>query len=307
MTGSHLRGHAAMLLFSILVAGSFIFGVRVAILAEPAAINSVRFFIAAGLIGFYLIFSASVKMADMKRLMIAPWRFVLLAAVFSSYFIFMFEGLKTAATVSSSAIFTLIPVMSALFGYILLRQRVTKRMGMALLIGSIGAMWVVFKADLSNLLAFDVGEGEFVYFLGCVAHALFIPMSRMLNWGEKPIVTTFAILVCGGAIMGAYGFKDIMTTDWLHMPPIFWAGLLFLAVFASAVTFFLLQYAALLLPSAKVMAYNFLTPVWVILVEVIMGYDWPPAVIFVGIGMTVVALILLLKDEAPKVEAIIKV
>lgn len=298
MIGSHLRGHAAMLIFSILVAGSFLFGVRIANLAEPAAINSARFLIAAGLIGIYLIFSPAIKTADIVRLMTAPWRFVLLAVVFSSYFIFMFEGLKTAATISSSVIFTLVPVMAAIFGYLLLRQLVSKRMFFGLLIGSIGALWVVFRGDMSNLLRFNVGRGEITYFIGCMAHALFIPLSRMYNWGEKPIVTTFAILVCGGVIMGTYGFNDIMATDWLHMPPIFWTGLMFLAVFASAITFYLIQYATLVLPSGKVMAYNFLTPIWVILVEVTLGFEWPPAIIFIGIGMAVLALILLLKDES---------
>lgn len=297
MTKNQRRGHAAMLLFSILVAGSFVWGVRVANLAEPAAINSVRFLIAAVLIGIYLLASKNIVMADLTVAKRAPLRFLLLAAVFSSYFIFMFEGLKTAATVSASVIFTLIPIMSAVFGYILLRQITTKRMLIALLIGTIGAIWVVFKADFSNLLAFNVGNGEVIYFFGCMAHALFIPMSRMFNWGEKPIITTFIILVVGAVIMAIYGWNDIVSVDWLNMPNIFWAGLLYLAVFSSAVTFFLIQYGALNLPSAKVMAYNFLTPVWVILVEVALGNDWPPFSIIVGVGLAVVALILLLKDE----------
>ncbi|MGL1920036.1 MAG: DMT family transporter [Hyphomicrobiales bacterium] len=295
-------GHLAMLLFSILVAGSFVLGVRIANMAEPAAINSARFFIAAILIGVYMWANPNIRRADFKPLKKAPWRYLVLATIFSSYFIFMFEGLKTAATVSASAIFTLIPIMTALIGYMMLRQVITKRMALALVIGSIGAVWVVFRADVANLLAFDIGKGEMIYFVGCVAHALFIPASRKFNWGEKPLISTFAILVVGGTIMAIYGFNDILAVDWLHMPLIFWVGLLFLAVFASAITFFLIQFAALVLPSAKVMAYNFLTPVWVILVEVAMGNDWPPALVFVGIGMAVVALILLLKDEAKTVK-----
>lgn len=303
MTNSQMRGHLAMLTFSILVAGSFIFGVRVANLAEPAAINSARFIIAAALIAVYLWLNPTIKAVDFRPLKIAPWRYLVLATVFSSYFIFMFEGLKTAATVSSSVIFTLMPIMTAVFGYIILRQVITKRMTLALSIGSIGAIWVVFRADITNIWAFDIGQGEMIYFFGCIAHALFIPLSRKFNRGEKPIISTLAILIVGGGGMAIYGFEDLLAIDWLNMPPIFWYGLLYLGIFASAITFFLIQFAALALPSGKVMAYNFLTPVWVILVEVLMGNEWPPFLIFLGIGLAVVALILLLKDETRKADA----
>lgn len=297
MDSKQRSGHLAMLAFSIMVAGSFIFVVKISNFAEPAAINSLRFIIGAVLIGVYMWVSPSISKTNFKKIFIAPWRFLILAGVFSSYFIFMFEGLKTAASVSSSVIFTLIPVMAAIFGYILLKQITTKRMALALFIGFIGAIWVIFKADIGNILAFEVGSGELTYFVGCIAHAIFIPLSRKFNWGEKPLVTTFAILVIGGLLMSVYGYEDILTTNWLNMPSIFWVGLLYLAVVNSAITFFLIQYAALVLPSAKVMAYNFLTPVWVILIEVLLGNNWPPLLIFIGISMTITALILLLKDE----------
>jgi len=45
------QGHAAMLLFSALVAGSFSLGAQVADELAPAALNAVRFAIAAVVIG----------------------------------------------------------------------------------------------------------------------------------------------------------------------------------------------------------------------------------------------------------------
>jgi drug/metabolite transporter (DMT)-like permease len=49
-----------------------------------------------------------------------------LGGLFAVYFVTMFEGLKTAPPVSASAVFTLTPIMSALFGWVLLRQGVTR-------------------------------------------------------------------------------------------------------------------------------------------------------------------------------------
>ena len=55
---------------------------------------------------------------------------------------------------------------------------------------------------------------------------------------------------------------------------------------------------ALRLPSAKVMAYTYLTPSWVILWEMALGRPLPPALILVGLGITMGALALLLKDDS---------
>jgi drug/metabolite transporter (DMT)-like permease len=187
--------------------------------------------------------------------------------------------------------------MSAVFGWMLLRQITTPRMATALAIGALGAMWVIFRADFSVLLGFEVGRGEAVYFLGCVSHALYTPMVRKLNRGEPAVVFTFGMLVAGGALLTLYGWSDIRATDWAALPGIVWITLLYVAIFASAATFVLLQFATLRLPSAKVMAYSYLTPSWVILWELALGNGAPRGLVLGGVGLTVIALLLLLKDE----------
>ncbi len=66
---------------------------------------------------------------------------------------------------------------------------------------------------------------------------------------------------------------------------------------ASAATFVLLQFAGQRLPSAKVMAYTYLTPSWVIFWEIGLGHGVPPLLVLGGVGLTILALFLLLKDE----------
>ncbi|MEY8839805.1 EamA family transporter, partial [Cribrihabitans sp. XS_ASV171] len=53
----------------------------------------------------------------------------------------------------------------------------------------------------------------------------------------------------------------------------------------------------LYLPSAKVMAYTYLTPTWVICWEIALGNGAPAGLVLVGIALTVVALLILLKPE----------
>lgn len=284
-----------MLLFSALVAGSFSLGSMAANLIAPAALNAVRFGIAACLLGAVALATTGLP----KSAFAAPWRYLALGGTFAIYFVLMFEGLKTAPPVSTAAVFTLTPLMAAGFGFVLLRQRMTPRIAIALAIGGTGALWVIFRADLSALLRFQIGQGEVIYFWGCFAHAFYTPLVRKLNRGEAPVVFTFGTLIAGGALLLIYGWGDIWATNWAALPSIVWITLLYVAIFASATTFVLLQYATLHLPAAKVMAYTYLTPSWVIIWEVALGNGAPRGLVLWGVAATILALFLLLKDETP--------
>ncbi|MFC2970374.1 DMT family transporter [Acidimangrovimonas pyrenivorans] len=288
-----IRGHLAMLLFSALVAGSFSLGAMAANEIPPAALNAARFLIAGVVIGAAMMATTGLPRSALR----APWRYAVLGGLFAAYFVLMFEGLKTAAPVSAAAVFTLTPVMAAGFGWLLLRQITTARIAGGLAIGALGALWVIFRGDPQLAARFEIGRGEAIYFLGCIAHAIYTPMVRKLNRGEPPIVFSFGMNVAGFVILVAWGWNDIRATDWAHLPGIVWITLIYISIFASAWTFVLLQYAALRLPAAKVMAYTYLTPSWVILWQMALGHGLPPGRVAIGVALTALALVLLLKEE----------
>ena len=72
------------------------------------------------------------------------------------------------------------------------------------------------------------------------------------------------------------------------------AAVAYLVVFATALSFFLLQYASMHLPSAKVFPYAYLTPSFVIVLEVILGHGLPSPSIAAGAALTVLGLVAIL-------------
>lgn len=287
------RGHLAMLAFSALVAGSFSLGAMAAPHVSPAALTVLRFALAGALVGATALATTGIP----RSTWVAPWRYLVLGGLLAAYFVLMFKGLQTADAVSTAAVFTLTPIMAAGFGWLLLRQITTPRMALALSVGAVGALWVIFRADFAAFLRFHIGDGEIIYFWGCVAHAIYAPMVRKLNRGEPAVVFTFGMMVAGFILLLLWGWRDVLATDWAAMPGIVWVCLIYVSVAASSMTFVLLQYATLRLPSAKVMAYTYLVPSWVILWEIALGRSAPPALVLGGVGLTALALLLLLRDE----------
>ncbi len=213
-----------MLLFSALVAGSFSLGGQVANEIEPTALNAVRFVISAAVVGAVIALRGGG--AATRAALVAPWRYAILGGFFALYFVTMFVGLKTAPPVSAAAVFTLTPVMSGIFGYILLRQIMGARIWLALALGAAGALWVIFRADLSALMAFQIGTGEAIFFWGCMAHAAYTPMVRVLNRGEPILSFTFWTLAATALIIGAWGWREAGAISWRRIGRHFarWSG-----------------------------------------------------------------------------------
>lgn len=293
MPKAQIYGHLASLLFTLIVAGSFSLGSIVANMVPPEVVTALRFTIAGVIVGAVAIIGGKLKPHHFK----ASWRYLILGTLFSIYFVTMFEGLKTAAPVSTGAVFTLAPPLTALFGYFLLNQFVTKRIAFALIVGAIGALWVIFRADIHAFLSFNVGRGEAIFFIGVICHALYTPLFRKFSRGEPVIVSTLGVILGGLVMLWIYSFEKATHVDWASLPSIFWITLFYISLFASAGTFFLLQFAAMRLESAKVMAYTYLMPSWVILWELFLGNGVPKLAIITGVAITIIALILLLKDE----------
>lgn len=296
-----LRGHAAMLGFSLAVSGSFSLGAMVANDIGPVALTAVRLLSASLLLALLVGLLPGAGRGGQRGYtaadLAAPWRYALLGLLYGGYFVLMFEGLKTAQPVSAGAVFTLTPIMAAAIAWPLLGQRLRAGVAGALAIGAAGAVWVIFRGDARALARLALGRGEAVYLLGCGLHALYTPMLRRLNRGESALVTASLVTAAGFVLLLVYGWREIAATDWAGLPPLVWLTLAWLVVFATAFAASAMQFAAQRLPSSKVLAYTYATPVWIVLWELALGHGMPGWVVLPGVGLIVLALAILLRED----------
>lgn len=284
-----LLGHLASLSFALLIAGSFSIGDLAAPFIAPTALNAVRFVIATGLV-------AGVALAIARNSIAKPtgvWRYGILGALMAAYFILMFVALQIAQPISTGAVFMLVPLMSAGFGWLFLRQATPGIVLISLLIAATGAVWVIFQGDLDAIFRFQIGKGEAIFFVGCAAHAAYAPLVRKFNKGEPVLHFTLYTLVASTAWIGAIGAWDIVSTDWTTLPVIVWLAVAYLSVFATAGTFFLIQFASLRLPASKVLSYTYFTPAFVILIEGSIGHGWVGPSILAGALVTAAAMLVM--------------
>ena len=292
--GPHAQGHMAMLAFSAIVACSFSLGARVGGIIDPLALTLPRVILACAMM--WTLARLTGQPVGRRHLQ-AGWRWLLLGGIYSAYFVMMFEALETATPISTAAIFTLSPVMSAIIGWVLLRQVTRARTLGAIAIGAAGALWVIFRGDIDAMLRFQMGRGEVIYLVACALHAALPATIMRTRRGEPPLVAS--ALMLGGAVITLLPFAigPALSTDWTAMPAIVWITLAYVSVMATGVTTFLIGYASPRLNGPRIMAYTYLVPSWVIGWELILGGTAPPAIVLGGIALTILALLLLLRPD----------
>lgn len=279
-----------MLLFSLIVAGSFSFGKLIAGEIDPAALTAARFVLAAAILGAVLALSGRLQAGHFR----APWRFLVLGGSYAVFFVLMFEALKTASPVSTAAVFTLMPFFAAVMELGVSRRRNPALVWLALGIGAAGALWAIFRGSLAELLAFRLGRGEALFVLATASHAAYAALIPQLRRGEPAYATTLGVALGGALILSVFYLPAILGTDWAGLGLPVWATLAYLAIFAGIGTFSLVNIAAVRLPAAKVSAYTYLIPFWVVLIETVAGRGLPqPAILLGGVPIALALLLLL--------------
>jgi drug/metabolite transporter (DMT)-like permease len=281
-----LMAHLAMLSFALLISGSFSLGGIAAKYAPSASINALRYILSVAVMWVVAVPVMKVKITLPKE----PWRYVVLGLLMAIYMFTMFKALEFTSPVATGAVFTLMPLISAGFAWFLMRQHTKPAVLVSLIVAAIGAVWVIFRGDINAIIGFDVGRGEAIYFIGVVAHAAYAPLLRLFGRGEPAIFVGFWAVAATGAWLLIPGIPALIHTDVLSFPAEVWVAIVYMAVATTAATFMLLQYASMRLPASKTLAYGYLTPSFIIVLEGLLGHGWVGLTIWAGALVTAAGL-----------------
>ncbi len=256
-----------MLLYAGLISLSFFIGDRITGALDPQVLTLERFAIGA-LTFLIVVWSRPAFGRPTARTLL---RGLGLGTTMVVYFVLMFEALRRTTSITTGALFTLMPLLSAAVARPLVGQRTSLRQWAMMSVGAAGAMWVVFDGSWDRARAFDLGPGAWLFLAGCVAFAFYSPLVRRFHHGDDLLVMTFWTLAMSTGLLAAIAGPRALHTDWRAVGWEVHAGIAYLGVVNTAVTFWLAKFASTQLPSAKVMAYTYLTPVFVVLLEVAFG------------------------------------
>lgn len=277
-----------MVISATLVSTSFTVGAAIAAELNPAVLTLVRFTLAACIFGPWVHFRYGLGFSFSLI-----FRCALISGCLVIFFCCMFLSLRYTSALNTSVIFALVPSISGGYALLFLRERLRKEQLLALACGVIGVVWVIFRGDFSQLFAMQWNKGDVIFLGGCFAMGLYTPLVKLLYRGESMAIMTFWVLVTGSLWLLLFAGSELPTVAWSAVPLFVWGGIAYLAVFTTIVTFFLTQYAVPFLGSTRVMAYSYLYPGLVLVIDLVLGHGLPPARVIPGVLVVLAAMVVL--------------
>ena len=275
MMYQRVLAHGAMLLFSLFVSGAFVFGGMLSVSLDTTLLTFLRFLIAAILMAVVCTYQ-HYKFVHIFRNF---WQWCIIGGLSVIYFICMFEALKLTTALSISAIFSLIPLFSAFLSFIFMKEQQNWFVITCILCGCCGVVLVVFDGDFLAMAQLRIGFGEFVFLIGAIGYSAVPVATKKLCGKSAPIEAAI------GSIFGAcFVLLFITLIKSISVPIVFkpnpaeWIFIIYIGIFTTAVTFFLLQYSIKFISGARTLSFTYLVPVWVFGWSLFAEREAPPLV-----------------------------
>ena len=283
------RVHGQVLLSRALVATSFVVGASITHGLAPELLTLLRFVLATVLFLPYVAFAHGIAWPGLRALA----GNALISASIVGFFWAMFEALRWTSALNAAALYNLLPAIAAVWAWVLVRERLGGFRLVALVLGGIGALWVVFRGEPERLLALDLNRGDLIFLAGLVAMGLYTPLIRRFDRKEPAAVMTFWTLATGAGWLVLVNNAAIWQTDWAGVEGEVFLGIAYLAVFTTILTFLIMQHATGHIGPTRVASYGYLSPVFVVAVELALGHDLPSAMTWPGLVLVVAATVVL--------------
>ncbi|MEM7181718.1 MAG: DMT family transporter [Spirochaetota bacterium] len=285
---STLWVHLLMLLTIALIATSFPIGKIIAKALPAEVMMLLRFVFAAVLFAPYVFYRNGLHIP--ARTFLA--RYALLSVPLTIFFWCMFESLRYTSATNTAALYTTVPAITAVFAWLINRETTNKSKRFGLALGTLGAIWIIFRGDLAALMALQLNYGDLLFFVGSLAMGLYSPLIKRLYRSEAMEVMTFWVIFFSGLWMFLLSLGKLPSIAWQAVGVDVFFSLLYLAFFTTVVSFFLLQFATVKIGSTRVAAYSFLNPIFVLLMTTYLGLDTFSFALLPGIVLIVSAMLL---------------
>ncbi|MEO0569449.1 MAG: DMT family transporter [Pseudomonadota bacterium] len=277
--------HAVMLGATMLVATSFPVVSAITGSLESSVLTFVRFAIATLLFAPFVAWRYGLGRPSLRDLA----RYSMLSLLLVTFFWCMFAALKLTNPLNTAAIFALGPAITAFVAAILLREALPVMARIALPLGAAGAILVIFRGDPASLIAMELGVGDLTFLLGTLALSIYSTLVKRLHRGEPMAQMTFWTLATGTMWLLLLSMPRVVETDWQTVPAGVFAGIAYLSVFTTILTFFAFQWSTTQIGPTRVAAYTLLNPALVLVLGLSLGEDWPPLSTWLGVALTFIA------------------
>ncbi|WP_343060538.1 DMT family transporter [Paenibacillus phyllosphaerae] len=259
-----------MILFLVLAnlfwAGNYIFGKSIVDVMTPLQMTFSRWTIAVCLL---FPIAQLIEKPDWRSVFKA-WRLILILSVFGviGYNFLLYEALRFTTSMNAALVNAMNPALIVLLSALVLRERISGKHGVGLLISLLGVLLVLTKGQLSQIIHIDYNEGDLLMLLAILVWSIYSILGRRMA-GIPPIAGTAVTALFGLILLLPFaisfgGFNFPLTKETI-------TGVLYMGIFPSVGSFIFWNASIRQIGASRAGIYLNLITVFTAIMSVIMG------------------------------------
>ncbi|MCL2651635.1 MAG: DMT family transporter [Candidatus Azobacteroides sp.] len=288
MEDRNFKGHASLLVAYI------IFGLNTPIAKNVLAHGE---FFSAMAVTFYRIGGAAVLfwiLSSFVKKESVPPRDLLLLFLASFFCISINQmafivGLSLTSPIDASVIVTTSPIMTMILAAFFLKEPITWKKAIGVLIGASGALLLIFTRNIANPHHSNI-TGNILCLLSTLCFAIYLAAFKKTIVKYSPVTLMKWMFLFAAICILPFCWKDITTVNYVAIPTNIYLQLIYVVAFATFFAYLLIPIGQKFLRPTIVSMYNYIQPVVTSLVAVALGMDrfgWvkgsAAALVFLGV------------------------
>ena len=185
---------------------------------------------------------------------------------------FFFMGLKLTTPINASLIMTTTPILVLIISAIYIKEAVTLRKLLGVLIGASGAAMLILSG---GQLDFDKGKalGDFLIFVNATSYGIYLVLVKSLIKEYHPITVVKWVFTFGIIFVFPFGFSALKTVEWSTFSIYIWLAVAYVLICTTFLAYLFNTYALRTLQASTVSTYIYLQPLLATIIALIFESD----------------------------------
>ncbi|MDR1182044.1 MAG: DMT family transporter [Bacteroidales bacterium] len=269
MKQKNLIGHSAILVANI------IFGLNTPISRSliPGTLSpyTLTFLRMAGAVALFWTLSLFIKRERV------PYKDIFLLLLASFFGIVLNQipfivGLSMTSPIDASIVITLLPILSMFLAAMIIKEPITVKKALGVLIGASGALLLIFSHE--NV---EIGSGNtignLVILLGVFSYSLYLSLFKRLISSYSPITTMKWMFLFATIMSFPICYKDVALTDFSALLLNDYLRIGYVVIFATFIAYILIPVGQKVMRPTTISMYNYLQPIIASFVTIMLGMD----------------------------------
>lgn len=185
-----------------------------------------------------------------------------------------FKGLSLTTPINGSVIMTTSPVLVMLFSFVFLKDQVTLKKILGILLGMTGAVILIKYGAKSQTNAPNIPWGNILVFINAASYAMYLIVVKPVLQKYHPFHAIKWIYLMGLFMVLPFGITQVLQAPWVEIPQVGLLKIGFIVVFTTFITYLFNLLALRNLKPTTLSVFIYLQPLFASIFAIMMGSDY---------------------------------